>query len=56
MAEALETEQTGFEYIIHKPLVFHYPDEEKHFVGWECLFQLFQRCDLDTQMLTLWTM
>jgi hypothetical protein len=38
MAQALETEQTGFKYIIRPPHVFHYPNEEKHFVGWECLF------------------
>jgi hypothetical protein len=41
MAQALEMEQIGFEYIIQSSLVFHYPDEEKDFVGWECLFQLF---------------
>ena len=56
MAEALETEQMGFEVIIRKPLVFHYLGEEKHFVSWECLFQLYQRCSLDTQILTLWIM
>ena len=55
MAQALETGQAGFEYIIHPPHVFHYPNKEKHFVGWDHLFQLFQRRDLDTQMLTLWT-
>jgi hypothetical protein len=38
MAQALETEQTGFEYIIGPPHVFHYHNKEKHFVGWECLF------------------
>ena len=41
MAEALEMGQAGFEYIIHPPHVFHYPNEEKHFVGWDHLFQLF---------------
>ena len=56
MAQALETGQASLEYIIHPPHVFHYPNEEKHFVGWDHLFQLFQRRDLDTQMLTLWTM
>ena len=56
MAQALEMDQAGFEYIIHAPHVFYYPNEEKHFVGWDHLFQLFQRHDLDTQMLTLWTM
>ena len=48
MAQALEMGQAGFEYIIHPPHVFHYPNEEKHFVGWDHLFQLFQRRDLDT--------
>jgi len=38
MAEATETDQKGFEVIIHHPLVFHYPLEEKHFVSWESLF------------------
>ena len=56
MAQAFEMGQTGFEYIIHPPHVFYYPNEENHFVGWDHLFQLFQRRDLDTQMLTLWTM
>ena len=56
MAQALEMGQAGFEYIIRPPHVFHYPNEEKHFVDWDHLFQLFQRHNLDTQMLTLWTM
>jgi len=56
MAQAHETDQTGFEYIIRPPYVFHYPNEEKHFIGWDHLFQLFHRRDLDTQMLMLWTM
>ena len=56
MAQAIETGQVGFEYIIRPPHVFHYPNEEKHFVDWDYLFQLFQRRDLDTQMLMLWTM
>ena len=56
MAQALETGQADFEYIICPQHVFHYPNEEKHFVGWDHLFKLFQRRDLDTQMLTLWTM
>jgi hypothetical protein len=38
MAQVTEMEQMGFEVIIRKPLVFYYPDKEKHFVGWECLF------------------
>ena len=41
MAQALETGQAGFEYIIHPPHVFHYPNKEKHFVGWDHLFLLF---------------
>jgi hypothetical protein len=56
MAQAIEMEHMGFEVIIRKPLVFYYPDKEKHFVGYECLFQLYQRRSLDTQLLTLWTM
>ena len=56
MAQALETGQMGFEYIIRPPHVFHYPKEEKFDVEWECLFQLYQKRYLDTQMLMLWTM
>jgi hypothetical protein len=56
MAEAAETTQTGFKVLICCPLVFYYTNEEKHFIGWECLFQLYQRHALDTQILTLWTM
>ena len=41
MAQALEMDQEGFEYIIRPAHVFHYPNEEKHFVGWDHLFQLF---------------
>ena len=31
-------------------------EEEKFDVEWKCLFQLYQKCSLDVQMLTLWTM
>ena len=55
MAQAIEMEQTGFEVIIRSPHVFQYTNEEKRFIGWECLFQLYQRRSLDTQILTLWT-
>ena len=56
MAQATETENFGFEVIICSPHVFHYPEEEKFDVEWECLFQLYQKRSLDSQMLTLWTM
>jgi hypothetical protein len=56
MAQATETTDFGFEVIIHNPLVFHYAEEEKFNVEWEFLFQLYQKCSLDSQMLTLWTM
>jgi hypothetical protein len=56
MAQATATTDFGFEVIIHSPLVFHYLDEEKFNVKWECLFQLYQRRSLDNQMLSLWTM
>ena len=56
MAQATEMEDFGFEVIIRSPHVFHYPEEEKFDVEWECLFQLYQKCSLDSQMLTLWTM
>jgi hypothetical protein len=56
MAQATEMEQMGFKVIIRKPLVFYYPDEKKHFIGWECLFHPYQRLCLVTQILTLWTM
>ena len=56
MAQATETDDFGFEVIIRSPHVFHYPEEEKFDVEWECLFQLYQKRSLDVQMLTLWTM
>ena len=56
MAQATEMEDFGFEVIICSPHVLHYPEEEKFDVEWECLFQLYQKCSLDVQMLTLWTM
>ena len=56
MAQATEMEDFGFEVIIRSPHVFHYPEEEKFDVQWECLFQLYQKRSLDTQMLILWTM
>jgi hypothetical protein len=56
MAQATETEDFGFEVIIRSAHVFHYLEEEKFDVEWECLFQLYQKCSLDSQKLTLWTM
>jgi hypothetical protein len=56
MAQATETTDFGFEFIIRSPFVYHYPKEEKFDVKWECLFHLYQRRSLDTQMLSLWTM
>jgi hypothetical protein len=38
MAWEIETEDFGFEVIIYNPLVFHYVEEEKFNVEWECLF------------------
>ena len=56
MAQATEIDNFGFEVIIRSPHVFNYPEEEKFDVEWECLFQLYQKRDLDVQLLTLWTM
>ena len=56
MAQATVTDNFGFEVIIRSPHVFNYPEEEKFDVEWECLFQLYQKRDLDVQLLTLWTM
>ena len=56
MAQAIETDDFGFEVIICSPHIFHYPKEEMFDVEWECLFQLYQKRFLDTQMLMLWTM
>ena len=56
MAQVTETKDFGFEVIIRSPHVFYYPEEEKFDVEWECLFQLYQKRDLDVQLLTLWTM
>ena len=38
MAQALEMDWAGFEYIICPPHVFYYPNEEKYVVGWDHLF------------------
>ena len=38
IAQALETGQAGFKNIIRPSHVFHYPNEEKHFVGCDHLF------------------
>ena len=38
MAQATEMEDFGFKVIIHSPHVFHYPEEEKFYVEWECMF------------------
>ena len=54
--QAIETYDFGFEVVIRSPHVFHYSEEEKFDVEWECLFQLYQKRSLDTQMFTLWTM
>ena len=56
MAQAIETDDFGFEVIIRSPHVFQYPEEEKFDVEWECLFQLYQKRDLDVQLLMPWTM
>ena len=56
MAQTIEMEDLGFEVIIRLPYVFNYPEEENFDVEWECLFQLYQKRDLDVQMVTLWTM
>ena len=56
MAQATETDSFGFEVIIHSPHVFNYPEEEKFDVEWGHLFQIYQKHDLDVQLLMLWTM
>lgn len=56
MAQVTETEAFGFEVIIRAPLVFYYSEEEKRGVGWECLFNFYQRRSLDAQIMMLWTM
>ena len=39
MAQTTEMDDLfGFEVIIRSPHVFHYPEEEKFDVEWECLF------------------
>ena len=37
MAQATEMDGFGFEFIILSPHVFHYPEEEKFDVEWECV-------------------
>ena len=38
LEDYMATEDFGFEVIIRLPHVFHYPEEEKFDVEWECLF------------------
>ena len=50
MAQGTETDEFGFDVIIRSPHVFHYHEEEKFDVEWECLFQLYQKRSLDTHV------
>ena len=50
MVQATETEDIGFEVIIRSPHVFYYPEEDKFDVEWECLFQLYQKRSLNSEM------
>lgn len=56
MCQALGTTDFGFDFIIPSLWVYFYPDEEHFSVKWECLFQLFHKCNLNVQILSLWTM
>jgi 5-formyltetrahydrofolate cyclo-ligase len=53
MIDTKSGEYSGFEALILPKVVFNRP---LHRIGYDCLFQLFNRCDLDNQIMMLWTL
>ena len=49
-------EYSGFEAFILPGVIFHEHEETLHHVSYEHLFQLYQRRNLDTQIMMLWTL
>ncbi|KAG2564711.1 uncharacterized protein LOC120683449 [Panicum virgatum] len=47
---------SGFEVVIKADSVFHHLDEMLHHVEYEDLFQLYQRRDMGTQLMMLWSL
>jgi hypothetical protein len=46
----------GFEALVLSEVVFNRPEETLHHIRYDCLFQLFNRRDLDNQIMMLWTL
>ncbi|OEL35220.1 hypothetical protein BAE44_0003761 [Dichanthelium oligosanthes] len=42
--------------VILPKYIYHGTSRDQMWVGWDCLFQLFQKRDLDVQILSLWTL
>jgi hypothetical protein len=56
MADTMSQQYTGFEALIISGVVFNQPKETLHHIRYDCLFQLFNRHDLDNQIMMLWTL
>ena len=56
MIDTKSREYSGFEALILSEVVFNRPEETLHHIGYDCLFQLFNRRDLDSQIMMLWTL
>jgi hypothetical protein len=56
MDDTMSQQYIGFEALIVSGVVFNRPKETLHHIGYDCLFQLFNRHDLDNQIMMLWTL
>jgi hypothetical protein len=56
MIDTKSQEYTGFEVLILSGVVFEWPEETIHHIDYDCLFQLFNRHDLDNQIMMMWTL
>jgi hypothetical protein len=51
MIDTKSGEYSGFEALILPKVVFNRPEETLHYIGYDCLFQLFNRRDLNNQIM-----
>jgi hypothetical protein len=56
MIDTKRREYSGFEALILFEVAFNRPEETLHHIGYDCLFQLFNRRHLDNQIMMLWTL
>jgi hypothetical protein len=56
MIDTKSGEYSGFEALVLPKVVFNRPEETLHHIGYDCLFQLFNRRDLDNQIMMSWTL